>query len=405
MKQQILNQLRRLNIYSLQPYIDGAKNKNSITLKFEPPYFVVRYNGYYYDDVSINNNLRKKPIIAYMRLHGIHHYIYYLKDYDRQHQLYNMVNNSNGQYQLMPVLTIHNYDNLYTIHKTLSETPTPKSSLNDDQMQLPTITNDTDTIPYLFRRKSSQEKPTLYLYKALLAQIQDYKQLQNLCYLLHILKNTGTIAVNGNVAYISFKDLTALLPNKMKREAREHRARREKLNKSFYYFLFNIEQYTSAVKLYNDDDTIELILSNEFRSYLFQPPYLTLNLDFVDQINQHNFQFVMYFLNFLFNVSPTKPFLLKIRTQELLTKTNLLKASTHATLDTIVKRVNNYFDLLFKYHITPRPYAITDKYIKSNTLLKLELCRFRQSKDFSPIIADLDNDTGMIMDDITQYGF
>ena len=36
---------------------------------------------------------------------------------------------------------------------------------------------------------------------------------------------------------------------------------------------------------------------------------------------------------------------------------------------------------------------------------KLELCRFRQSKDFSPIIADLDNDTGMIMDDITQYGF
>ena len=404
MKQQILNQLRRLNIYSLQPYIDEAKNKSSIILKFESPYFVVRYNGYYYDDTSINNNLRKKPIIAYLRLRGIHHYIYYLKDFDKQQKLYNMVNNSNGQYQLMQVLTIHNYDNLYTIHKTLPENPTPKPSLNDDQTQLPTITNDTNATPYLFRHKSSKEKPTLYFYKALLQQIQDYKQFQNLCYLLHILKNTGTIAVNGNIACISFKELTALLPNKMKRESREPRARREKLNKSFYYFLLNIQPYTSEIYLY-DDDTVELILSNDFRSYLFQPPYLTLNLDFVNQINQHNFQFVMYFLNFLFNVSPTKTFLLKIRTQELLTKTNLLKTSTHATLDTIVKRVNNYFDLLFKYHITPRPYAITDKYIKSNTLLKLELCRFRQSKDFSPIIANLDNDTGMIMDDITQYEF
>ena len=197
MKQQILNQLRRLNIYSLQPYIDEAKNKSSIILKFESPYFVVRYNGYYYDDTSINNNLRKKPIIAYLRLRGIHHYIYYLKDFDKQQKLYNMVNNSNGQYQLMQVLTIHNYDNLYTIHKTLPENPTPKPSLNDDQTQLPTITNDTNATPYLFRHKSSKEKPTLYFYKALLPQIQDYKQFQNLCYLLHILKNTGTIAVNG----------------------------------------------------------------------------------------------------------------------------------------------------------------------------------------------------------------
>ena len=402
MKQQRLNQLRRLNIYSLQPYIDGAKNKNSITLKFEPPYFVVRYNGYYTDNASINNNLRKKTIIAYMRLCGAHHYIYYLKNPELRNQLYDMVNKSNGRYQLMQVLNIHNHDNLYTIHKNIPEKPTSSSSFNDEQIKLPTIASDTDTAPYLFRRKSSQEKPTLYFYKALLPQIQDYKQFQNLCYLLHILKNSGTIAVNGNIAYISFKDLTALLPNKMKRESREPRARREKLNKSFYYFLLNIQPYTSEINLC-DDDTVELILSDEFRSYLFQPPYLTLNLDFINQINQHNFQFVMYFLNFLFNVSPTKPFLLKIRTQELLTKTNLLKTSTHATLNTIVKRVNNYFYLLFKYHITPRPYAITDKYIKSNTLLKLELCRFRQSKDFSPIIANLDNDTGMIMDDITQY--
>ena len=399
MKREILNQIRRLNIYSLQPYIDGAEKKNTITLKFEPPYFVVRYNGFYYNDESINKNLRKKPIIAYMRICGIHHYIYYLTDYEKQVQLNNIVHNSKGAYEFIQVLKIRNTDNLYTIHKNLPNNPTSNSSSNDDQPQLPTST---DTTPYLFNRKTSQEKPTLYLYKALLPHIKDYKQFQNLCYLLHIIKNAGTIAVNGNKANISFKDLAALLPNKLKREPREPRERREKLNKSFYYFLRNIESYTSAINLHNDD-TVELILSEEFTPNLFHPPYLTLNLDLVNQVNQHNFKFVMYFLMFLFNVNPKKPFLLKIRTQELLTKTNLLKTNTHATIDTIVKRANNYFDLLFQCHITPRPYTITDKHLKSNTLLILELCRFRQSKDFSPIIANFDNnDTGIIMDDTAR---
>lgn len=398
MKREILNQLRQLNIYSLQPYIDGAENKNTITLKFEAPYFVVRYNGFYFDDVSINKNLRKKSIIAYMRLCGIHHYIYYLKDFENQVRLNEMVQNSNGTYQFMTTLKIRNTDNLYTIHKNLPSNPTSKDVV-DDRPQL-LITDTTNTTPHLFNRKSSKEKPTLYLYKALLPHIKDYKQFQNLCYLLHIIKNAGTIAVNGNIANISFKDLTALLPNKLKREEREdHRERREKLNKSFYYFLRNIELYTSAINLY-DDDTIEIILSDDFTSKLFHPPYLTFNLDFANEVNQNNFRFIQYFLKFLFNVNPKKPFLLRIRTQELLIKTNLLKANTHATIGTIVKRVNNYFDLLYKWHITPRPYAITDKYLKSNTLLKLELCRFRQSMDFSPIIANSDNDTGMAIDDI-----
>lgn len=400
MKREILNQLRQLNIYSLQPYIDGAENKNTITLKFEAPYFVVRYNGFYFDDVSINKNLRKKSIIAYMRLCGIHHYIYYLKDFENQVRLNEMVQNSNGTYQFMTTLKIRNTDNLYTIHKNLPSNPTSKDVV-DDRPQL-LITDTTNTTPHLFNRKSSKEKPTLYLYKALLPHIKDYKQFQNLCYLLHIIKNAGTIAVNGNIANISFKDLTALLPNKLKREEREdHRERREKLNKSFYYFLRNIELYTSAINLY--DDTIEIILSDDFTSKLFHPPYLTFNLDFANEVNQNNFRFIQYFLKFLFNVNPKKPFLLRIRTQELLIKTNLLKANTHATIGTIVKRVNNYFDLLYKWHITPRPYAITDKYLKSNTLLKLELCRFRQSMDFSPIIANSDNDTGMAIDDIEPF--
>ena len=398
MKREILNQLRQLNIYSLQPYIDGAENKNTITLKFEAPYFVVRYNGFYFDDANINKNLRKKSIIAYMRLCGIHHYIYYLKDFENQVRLNEMVQNSNGTYQFMTTLKIRNTDNLYTIHKNLPSNPTSKDVV-DDRPQL-LITDTTNTTPHLFNRKSSKEKPTLYLYKALLPHIKDYKQFQNLCYLLHIIKNAGTIAVNGNTANISFKDLTALLPNKLKREEREeHRERREKLNKSFYYFLRNIELYTSAINLC-DDDTIEIILSDDFTSKLFHPPYLTFNLDFANEVNQNNFRFIQYFLKFLFNVNPKKPFLLRIRTQELLIKTNLLKANTHATIGTIVKRVNNYFDLLYKWHITPRPYAISDKYLKSNTLLKLELCRFRQSMDFSPIIANSDNDTGMAIDDI-----
>ena len=395
MKREILNKLRRLNIHSLQPYIDAAENKNTITLKFEAPYFVVRYHGYYYDDASINKNLHKKSIIAYMRLCGIHHYIFYLKDFESQVRLNEMVQNSHGEYELIPTLKIRNVDQLHTIHKNLPQNPTSNSSSNDVTL----ITDNTDKTPHLFNRKSSKEKPTLYLYKALLPHIKDYKQFQNLCYLLHIIKNTGTIAVNGNIANISFKDLTELLPNKLKREEREeHRERREKLNKSFYYFLRNIEPYTSAINLRNDD-IVELILSDNLTSKLFHPPYLTINLDFVNEVNQNNFRFVMYFLKFLFNVNPKRPFLLRIRTQELLIKTNLLKANTHATIGTIVKRVNNYFDLLYKWHITPRPYAITDKYIKSNEMLKLELCRFRQSMDFSPIIANFDNDTGMAIDD------
>lgn len=401
MKREILNQLRQLNIYSLQPYIDGAENKNTITLKFEAPYFVVRYNGFYFDNVSINENLRKKSIIAYMRICGIHHYIFYVKDYEQQVQLNNFVNNSHGVYELIPILKIRNVDNLYTIHKNLPNKPTSKD-VADDRPQL-LITDTTNTTPHLFNRKSSKEKPTLYLYKALLSHIKDYKQFQNLCYLLHIIKNTGTIAVNGNTANISYKDLTALLPNKLKREEREKRERREKLNKSFCYFLHNIEPYTSAINIH--DDVIEIILSDDFTSKLFHPPYLTLNLDFANKVNQNNFRFIQYFLKFLFNVNPKKPFLLKIRTQELLIKTNILKSNTHATIGTLVKRVNNYFDLLYKWHITPRPYAITDKYIKSNTLLKLELCRFRQSMDFSPIVANSDNDTGMAIDDTAQNKF
>lgn len=397
MKREILNQLRQLNIYSLQPYIDGAENKNTITLKFEAPYFVVRYNGFYFDDANINKNLRKKSIIAYMRLCGIHHYIYYLKDFENQVRLNEMVQKSNGTYQFMTTLKIRNTDNLYTIHKNLPSNPTSKDVV-DERPQL-LITDTTSTTPHLFNRKSSKEKPTLYLYKALLPHIKDYKQFQNLCYLLHILKNAGTIAVNGNTANISYKDLTVLLPDKLKRELRKPRERRKKLNKSFYYFLNNIYRYTSEIELCNGD-TVKLVLSDNFTSNLFHPPYLTLNLDFVNEVNQNNFRFVMYFLKFLFNVNPKKPFLLRIRTQELLIKTNLLKANTHATIGTIVKRVNNYFDLLYKWHITPRPYAISDKYLKSNTLLKLELCRFRHSMDFSPIIANSDNDTGMAIDDI-----
>ena len=382
MKEEILDKLISLNVNTITKSATFAKGKTlqSLRLNVNVPYFFLTL----FDDLLLNQSLRKKSTIGYIKVNGITTLILYIPN--------GRVNleSTNDNYKFTTSLTLSESDKIEIWHK-----PTPKNPQTQDTTAQTSII---DELTALSEKPSNvyywdyaMAHPSVYLYKSVLendTRFNDYKYFRLYSTLLFIAEKSNIIKHKRHTCHITPTELLATLPDSYKYEKQQKdkdlnnppdvpESTKKQYQKTYQKFLDSARREGLIERYAQHGDYIAITFTNAFLAPLSAPPYAKVPIFLIqEEITQYNYRFMLYFILKQMKNNPNKPYFVKVKIQELL---SILGIGKHTSQTIAAERLNAYIAILANYGVIHHPQKYTAKDIRKNTLISFRMYKFKTS--------------------------
>lgn len=370
---EILNRLIDLNINSITKSAAFAigRDLQSLRLMVDVPYYFLTI----YDDSTLNQLLRRKGTVAYIKKNGITTLILYLPAQNIG------TDEESANYKFTDNLTLSDSDKIEVWHKPRPKNPTSADTANLSIVEVLDVLTGKPSNVYYWHYAMAH--PSFYLYQSVLdsdVRFKDFKYFRLYCTLLFIAEKSNVIKHNRHVCHITPAELSATLPKNYKyTKAKQDLANipegKKQYTKTYIKFLDTARTEGLIADYAQDDEYISITFSDSFLAPLGAPPYAKIPFYLMQEdITQHNYRFMMYFIMRQMRNNPAKPYYVKIRIKELL---KIVGLGTHTNQELAAQRLSAYMAILANNGALAHPRIYTKADIRKNTLIQFRLYKFK----------------------------